>query len=98
MLLAAWNSGDLARLLDVVDRVSQGAASSSLRHSDELERMETIAGVTEQMQAWLRNGGEGDPAQMRASVKLLRHLAGADQPAYTPKAGLQLEMRASCRR
>jgi hypothetical protein len=100
MLLAAWNSGNLARLLDAIYEVERKAACPESRESDERERMDTILAVAERMQAWLHNNGEGDSAELRVSMKLLRHLAGADwiwkapPSASLPKVALRLEMRA----
>jgi hypothetical protein len=98
MLLSAWNSGDLARLRDAIDQVGRRAASPGDRGSEEQERMETIMAVSERMQGWLRNNGESDPDDLRACMRLLRHLAGLDGPWHPLKVAPQLETRASCPR
>jgi hypothetical protein len=79
MLLAAWDSSDLLRIQDAAERaaaVSPAMAPEADRIED-AERMEMVrvaAGVLRQH----IEGKEGCPdAELDASLRLLRHLAGA---------------------
>ena len=44
----------------------------------ERERMEMLATIADAMRNWLRRGGDAPEEDLRGSVKLLRHLAGAE--------------------
>jgi hypothetical protein len=80
MLLSAWNSGDLRRLSETLTQgwISAGPAGWPLTGEDECERMEMLATIADAMRNWLRRGGEAPAEDLRVSVKLLRHLAGAE--------------------
>ncbi len=60
--------------------------------------METVVGIAERMQGWLRDADGNDPADVRVSLRLLRHLAGLDPLSQTLRVTLRLEMPASCPR
>jgi len=80
MLLAAWNSGDLRRLRETL---TQGGISAEpggwpVTGEDECERMEILATIADAMRNWLRRGGDAPAEDLQVSVKLLRHLAGAE--------------------
>jgi len=80
MLLAAWNSGDLRRLRE---SLTQGGISAEpggwpFAEEDERERMEILATIADAMRNWLRRGGDAPAEDLKVSVKLLRHLAGAE--------------------
>jgi len=80
MLLSAWNSGDLRRLSETLMQgwISAGPAGWPLTGEDECERMEMLATIADAMRNWLRRGGDAPAEDLRVSVKLLRHLAGAE--------------------
>src|SRR5437868_5058149 len=84
MLLSAWNSGDLRRLRETLTQGWTGAEPAGwpvtvrVTAEDELERMEMLATIADAMRNWLRRGGEAPEDELRVSVKLLRHLAGAE--------------------
>ena len=80
MLLAAWNSGDLRRLRETLTHAGIGVEPGSwpLAGEDERERMELLATIADAMRNWLRRGGDAPAEDLHASVKLLRHLAGAE--------------------
>ena len=84
MLLSAWNSGDLRRLRETLTEGWTGAesagwaATTPVTGEDEQERMEMLATIADAMRNWLRRGGEAPEEELKVSVKLLRHLAGAE--------------------
>ena len=80
MLLSAWNSGDLRRLQDTLTQggISANPAAWPLTGEDERERMEMLATIADTMRNWLRCGGDTPAEDLKVSVKLLRHLAGAE--------------------
>ena len=80
MLLAAWNSGDLRRLQETLAMggVSIEPGGWPLTGEDERERMEILATIADAMRNWLRRGGDAPAEDLQVSVKLLRHLAGAE--------------------
>ena len=80
MLLSAWNSGDLRRLRETLMQcwVSAEPAGWPLIGEAERERMEMLATIADAMRNWLRRGGDVPEEDLKASVKLLRHLAGAE--------------------
>jgi hypothetical protein len=80
MLLAAWNSGDLRRLRETLTQggISDQPGGWSLTGEDECERMEILATIADAMRNWLRRGGDAPAEDLKVSVKLLRHLAGAE--------------------
>jgi hypothetical protein len=80
MLLSAWNSGDLRRLQDTLMQggISADPAGWPLTGEDERERMEMLATIADAMRNWLRRGGDTPAEDLKVSVKLLRHLAGAE--------------------
>jgi hypothetical protein len=85
-LLAAWNRGDLAALqtrLDTAPLADTGATSS------EKERIELVEEIASTIRLWLQGMRRKSPADMDASLRLLRHLARCegpeDLPAVTPK-------------
>ena len=80
LLLSAWNSGDLRRLRDTLTQgwVSNEPAGWPLTGEDERERMEMLATIADAMRNWVRRGGNASEDDLRVSVKLLRHLAGAE--------------------
>lgn len=80
MLLAAWNSGDLRRLQETLTQgwVFGSPGGWPITGEAERERMETLATIADAMRNWLRRGGDAPAEDLQVSVKLLRHLAGAE--------------------
>jgi hypothetical protein len=80
MLLSAWNSGDLRRLRETLMQswISSGPSGWPLTGEDEHERMEMLATIADAMRNWLRRGGDSPEEELKVSVRLLRHLAGAE--------------------
>jgi hypothetical protein len=80
MLLAAWNSGDLGRLRETLTLggISTEPGGWPLTGEAERERMEMLATIADAMRNWLRRGGDAPAEDLQVSVKLLRHLAGAE--------------------
>jgi hypothetical protein len=70
-LLAAWNSGDLGVLKVALDRPMCEPASAS-----EMERMEMVEAVADTIRTWIREPDGCPQADLDASLRLLRHLAG----------------------
>lgn len=79
-LLSAWNSGDLRRLSETLMQgwISSGPSGWPLTGEDECERMEMLATIADSMRHWLRRGGDPPAEDLTVSVRLLRHLAGAE--------------------
>ena len=80
LLLSAWNSGDLPRLREALTQGWMGVEPSVRPPAgeDERERMEMLATIADAMRNWLRRGGDAPAEDLQVSVKLLRHLAGAE--------------------
>lgn len=72
-LLAAWYSGDLLRL----EAALRTACSSGKADTDQSEREEMLAVAEAAIRTWLSNPAT-DAEDLRASLRLLRHLAGCD--------------------
>ena len=71
-LLAAWNSGELARLEAVLEGTGPLAAHLS---SSELERIELVREIADAIRLWIQGTQRNPPTDLNASLKLLRHLA-----------------------
>jgi hypothetical protein len=80
ILLSAWNSGDPRYLQETLMQGWMAAepAGWPLTGEAERERMEMLATIADAMRNWLRRGGDAPEEDLRVSVKLLRHLAGAE--------------------
>jgi hypothetical protein len=80
ILLSAWNSGDLGRLRKTLTEgwFSAEPAAWPLSGEDERERMEMLVTIADAIRNWLRRGGDAPADDLTVSVKLLRHLAGAE--------------------
>jgi hypothetical protein len=80
ILLMAWNSGDLRHLRETLMQGWMAAepAGWPLAGQAERERLEMLATIADAMWNWLRRGGDAPAEDLRVSVKLLRHLAGAE--------------------
>ena len=80
LLLSAWNSGDLRLLRETL---TQGwfcaePAGWPLTGEGECERLEMLATIADAMRNWLRRGGDAPAEELTVSVRMLRHLAGAE--------------------
>lgn len=73
LLLAAWNTGDLAGLEAALRQAS--AAESMQLSSNEEERMELVREIAGGIQMWLRGVRRNQPADLNTHLDLLRHLA-----------------------
>jgi hypothetical protein len=73
LLLAAWNTGDLAGL-EAALRQASAAESMELSSSEE-ERMELVREIAGGIQMWLRGVRRNTPADLNTHLDLLRHLA-----------------------
>jgi hypothetical protein len=80
LLLSAWNSGDLGCLQETLTQgwISAEPTGWPLTGEAERERMEMLATIADAMRNWLRRGGDAPAEDLQVSVKLLRHLAGAE--------------------
>ena len=86
LLLAAWNTGDLAGLESALRRAS--AADRTGLSSSEEERMELVREIAGGIQMWLRGVRWERPADLATHLDLLRHLArceGAVQQTTTER-------------
>ena len=72
-LLAAWNSGDPARLEASLDRMPVPRKGGS---SSEQERIEMVQEIAGSIRVWLAGAGWNSRTDLEASLRLLRHLAG----------------------
>ena len=80
LLLSAWNSGDVGRLRDTLAQSWTWGEAAEWHPigEDERERLEMLATIADAMSNWLRRGGDAPAEDLTVSVKLLRHLAGAE--------------------
>jgi hypothetical protein len=72
-LLAAWNSGDLARLEAALSTIPESEASSA----GEEERFELLREVARNIRGWVDEASEDRQSELKMSLGLLRHLARA---------------------
>jgi hypothetical protein len=72
-LLAAWNTGELARLEAALD--GPAALQDARLPASERERIELVREVANCIRAWLQGAGQKAQTDLQASLKLLRHLA-----------------------
>ncbi len=88
-LLAAWNSGDLARLEAALDD-NQDAASGNFADAQwpaiEKERMELIGEVVAAIRGWIAR--VRTEAELQAALLLLRHV-GCQEPVHFMKQRTQ---------
>jgi hypothetical protein len=79
MLLAAWNTGDLAGL-EAALRQTSAAGHAELSSSEE-ERMELVREIAGGIRLWLRGIRDTKPADLNTHLELLRHLARCEGSA-----------------
>jgi hypothetical protein len=83
-LLSAWNSGELIRLEAALDQTA--AMKDSQPSSSELERIELVREIADSIRLWIEGVKQETPIDLNASLKLLRHLAGASGRAAVEAA------------
>jgi hypothetical protein len=74
MLLAAWNSADLKLIQNAIEEAHQ-TETGRLRSAD-AERIEMLQEVARVIRQWM--AGHKSSSDLRASLDLLRHLAGVN--------------------
>jgi hypothetical protein len=93
LLLAAWNTGDLAGLESALRQAS--VANSPELSSSEEERMELVREIAGGIQMWLRGIRWEKPADLNTHLELLRHLARCEVVAS--KQGVADKKRAAAK-
>jgi hypothetical protein len=76
-LLAAWNSGELARLEEALDGTAGLRAVQA--HASESERIELVREIAGSIRVWIEGIRQKSPTDLNASLKLLRHLARCEK-------------------
>jgi hypothetical protein len=84
-LLAAWNSADLSRLEAALDMTAIRAAATY----GEQERMEMVEEVEYTLRNWLDSSARRNEVELLASLKILRHLTGCEEPLRVPELARQ---------
>jgi hypothetical protein len=94
LLLAAWNTGDLAGLeaalrqasASALPSTSAGAGGRTELSSGEEERMELLREIAGGIQMWLRGIRRTKPSDLNTHLELLRHLARCEGTAHQKSA------------
>jgi hypothetical protein len=85
-LLAAWNSGELARLEAALEGIGSAALGEARPSSPEAERIELVREIADSIRAWIQGVERKTPTDLNASLKLLRHLARCEAHGFAFKA------------
>ena len=91
-LLAAWNSGELARLEDALDRTAGDIGEDTLPACEQ-ERFDLLQQITLTIRAWLSAATAAKDADLKAALGLLRHLARCERSQMPARGDLPVGPR-----
>src|SRR5262249_8934195 len=89
LLLAAWNTGNLAGLETALRQASE-ASQAELSPCEE-ERMELVREIAGGIRNWMRGVREGKPSDLNVHLDLLRHLARCEGMSKTLAGARSIE-------